>query len=219
LTDVLDRIAHALANLENSNSLGRLIDEALKQEIPILEILEKGLRTGLNEIGRKYEAGEYFLSELLFGASMMEDSMDILAPRLKAARLESRGQIVLGTVRGDIHDIGKNIFKMLVKGTGFEVCDLGVDVEPEDFVGMVIERKPDVLGLSTLLTTTRPEMKVVIEELRKAGVKDRVRVLLGGNAVTDEFGKETGADGVALDAVQGVDFCKEWSSKWKNPGA
>jgi len=213
MDDILYKIACTLANLENSNNLGKLMREALKEKIPILEILEKGLRKGLNEIGRKYEAGEYFLSELLFGASMMEDAMKILAPRLKAERLEKKGQIVLGTVRGDIHDIGKNIFKMFAEGTGFEVHDLGVDVSPENFVRMVVEKEPEVLGLSALLTTTTPEMKIVIEELEKAGIRDRVRVLLGGNAVTAEFGKEIGADAAALDAVQGVSFCREWLSR------
>lgn len=211
--DILDKIAYTLANLENSNNLGKFISEALKKKIPVLEILEKGLRKGLNEVGRKYEAGEYFLSELLFGASMMEDAMKILAPQLKAEKLERKGQIVLGTVRGDIHDIGKNIFKMFAEGTGFEVYDLGVDVNPENFVRMVMEKKPDVLGLSALLTTTTPEMNMVIEELEKAGIRGRVRVLLGGNAVTAEFGREIGADAVALDAVQGVSFCREWLSK------
>jgi len=210
---ILDKIAYTLENLENSNNLRKLMREALKKKIPILEILEKGLRKGLSEVGRKYEAGEYFLSELLFGASMMEDAVKILAPRLKAEKLERKGQIVLGTVRGDIHDIGKNIFKMFAEGTGFEVYDLGVDVNPENFVRMVMEKKPDVLGLSALLTTTMPEMKIVTEELEKVGIRDRVRVLLGGNAVTAEFGKEIGADAVALNAVQGVSFCREWLSK------
>ena len=213
MDSIPDRIARALSNLENSNNLKKLINEALKKKIPVLEILEKGLRNGLSEIGRKYEAGEYFLSELLFGASMMEEAMKILAPRLEARKLERRGRIVLGTVRGDIHDIGKNIFRMFAEGTGFEVYDLGVDVNPEDFVRMVVEKKPDVLGLSALLTTTIPEMKIVIDELAKAGMRDKVRVLLGGNAVTNEFGEEIGADAVALDAVQGADFCKEWTTR------
>jgi len=213
MDEILDKIAYALANLENSSNLRKFVSEALRTKIPVLEILEKGLRKGVNEVGRKYEAGEYFLCELLFGASMMEDAMKILAPRLKAEKLEKKGQIVLGTVRGDIHDIGKNIFKMFAEGTGFEVYDLGVDVDPENFVRMVMEKEPDVLGLSALLTTTTPEMKIVIEELEKAGIRGRVRVLLGGNAVTAEFGKEIAADAVALDAVQGVSFCREWLSK------
>ena len=213
MDDILDRIACTLASLEDTNNLRKFINQALKKKIPILEILEKGLRKGLDEVGRKYEAGEFFLSELLFGASMMEDAMKILAPRLRAEKVEKKGQIVLGTVRGDIHDIGKNIFKMFAEGAGFEVYDLGVDVNPEDFVKTVMKKNPDVLGLSALLTTTTPEMKIVIEELKKAGIRDKAKVLLGGNAVTNEFGKEIGADAVALDAVQGVDFCKGWTSR------
>jgi len=211
LEDLLDKIAYALANLEDSSSLKKFINQAVKKKLPTLEILEKGLRKGLSEVGRRYEAGEYFLSELLFGASMMEEAMKILAPQLRAEKLEKKGQIVLGTVRGDIHDIGKNIFKMFAEGAGFEVYDLGVDVDPENFVRTAIEKNPDALGLSALLTTTTPEMRIVIEELEKAGIRDRVKVLLGGNAVTNQFGEEIGADAVALDAVQGVDFCKEWT--------
>jgi len=215
MDDILDRIACTLASLEDTNNLRKFINQALKKKIPILEILEKGLRKGLDEVGRKYEAGEFFLSELLFGASMMEDAMKILSPRLKAEGVAAKrkGRIVLGTVRGDIHDIGKNIFKMFAEGAGFEVYDLGVDVNPEDFVKTVMKKNPDVLGLSALLTTTTPEMKIVIEELKKAGIRDKAKVLLGGNAVTNEFGKEIGADAVALDAVQGVDFCKGWTSR------
>jgi len=211
LEDILDKIACTLANLENSGSLKKFISQALEKKVPVLEILEKGLRKGLNEVGRRYEAGEYFLSELLFGASMMEEAMKILAPQLRAEKLERKGQIVLGTVRGDIHDIGKNIFKMFAEGAGFEVYDLGVDVNPEDFVRTAMEKIPDVIGLSALLTTTTPEMKMVIDEFQKAGIRDKVKVLLGGNAVTNQFGEEIGADAVALDAVQGVDFCKEWT--------
>lgn len=211
MEDILDKIAHTLGNLENSSSLKKFISQALKKKVPILEILEKGLRKGLDEVGRRYEAGEYFLSELLFGASMMDEAMKILAPQLRAQKLERKGQVVLGTVRGDIHDIGKNIFKMFAEGAGFEVHDLGVDVSPDDFVRTAIEKNPDVLGLSALLTTTTPEMKIVIDDLQKAGIRGKVKVLLGGNAVTNQFGEEIGADAVALDAVQGVDFCKEWT--------
>jgi 5-methyltetrahydrofolate--homocysteine methyltransferase len=211
--DLHEKIANTIVNLEDSNKLGTLIKEALEKKISPNEIIEKGLRKGLEKVGQKFEMGEYFLSELLFAASMVEDAIRVLMPLLSARSTENKGTIILGTVRGDIHDIGKNIFKMLMEANGFKVYDLGVDVRPEDFVDKVKEVKPDIVGLSALLTTTLPEMKVVIEELKRAGVREKVKVLLGGNAVTEEFGKKIGADKVAKDAVQGVNFCKEWIAK------
>ncbi|WP_455367583.1 cobalamin B12-binding domain-containing protein [[Eubacterium] cellulosolvens] len=212
MNDILGKIAQALANLEGNN-LTKYVKEALEQKIPVIDILEKGLKRGLADVGQRFENKEYFLSELLFGASIMEDAMKILSPYLQNESLVKKGKIVLGTVRGDIHDIGKNIFKMFAEGSGFEVYDLGVDVDPTAFVQTVADKKPDVLGLSALLTTTIQEMKTVIDELKKTGIRDGVKVLLGGNAVTDEFGKEAGADAIAVDAVQGVNICKGWAEK------
>ncbi|MBS7645641.1 corrinoid protein [Candidatus Bathyarchaeota archaeon] len=209
LTGVLDDIADALANL-NSKDLRRLIQEALDEGIPPIRILEDGLRRGLEEVGRRFEAGEYFLSELLYGADLMSDSMGLLASRLNFEGSDGRGVIVLGTVRGDIHDIGKNIFKMFAEGCGFKVYDLGVDVDPERFIEAVSERSPDVLGLSALLTTVLPEVELVVKRLKEKGLRNKVKILLGGNAVTEEFGRRIGVDGVAVDAVQGVKFCREW---------
>lgn len=205
----LDRIACALADL-NSRDLSRLIREALENGIPPVRILEDGLRRGLEEVGRRFEEGKYFLSELLYGADLMSDSMKILASRFNFEGSGVRGAIVLGTVRGDIHDIGKNIFKMFAEGCGFKVYDLGVDVDPERFVEAVSEESPDVLGLSALLTTVLPEVELVVRKLKEAGLRSKVKILLGGNAVTEEFGREIGVDAVAVDAVQGVGFCKEW---------
>lgn len=209
MDDLLDRIAEALADLR-SEDLKRLIGDALKEGVPPIQILEGGLRRGLKEVGRRFEAGEYFLSELLYGADLMAESMKVLASRFNFEGLGGKGVIVLGTVRGDIHDIGKNIFKMFAEGSGFKVYDLGVDVDPEKFVEAVSDKRPNVLGLSALLTTALPEVESVVKRLKEEGLRDRVRILLGGNAVTEEFGKKLGVDGVAVDAVQGVNFCKRW---------
>ena len=204
------RIANAISNIESSTSLEGALREALGNGVPPVDILEKGLRKGLQQLGAKYEAGEYFLSELLYGASMIDQAMKLIGPSLKAEKLGTRGLIVLGTVRGDIHDIGKNIFRLIAEASGFEVDDLGVDVPPERFLEKIVQKMPAVLGLSSLLTTTMPEMKRTVGALRKAGVRDKVKVLLGGNSVTEVFGEEVGADAVALDAVQGVDLCRGW---------
>lgn len=212
-TDLLENIAITLAELENSGKIKELVNEALSQGIPVVEIVEKGLRKGLDSVGKKYEASQYFLSELLFAATLMNDAFEMLEPRLKLEKIEKKGIIVLGTVRGDIHDIGKNIFKMFAQATGFQVHDLGVDVQPETFVEKLKETSAEILGLSALLTTTRWEMKTVIDHLNQAGVRGEVKVLLGGNAVTKDFAREIGADETALNAVEGIEICKKWMVK------
>ena len=212
-TDLLENIAITLAELENSGKIKELVNEALSQGIPVVEIVEKGLRKGLDSVGKKYEASQYFLSELLFAATLMNDAFEMLEPRLKLEKIERKGVIVLGTVRGDIHDIGKNIFKMFAQATGFQVHDLGVDVQPETFVEKLKETSAEILGLSALLTTTRWEMKTVIDHLNQAGIRSEVKVLLGGNAVTKDFAREIGADETALNAVEGIEICKKWMVK------
>ncbi len=207
--ELLTEIFDVLSRLENSERIKEMVKKAVDQRIPVEEIIE-GLRKGLEEVGRRYESGEYFLSELLFSASLMNDAMQVLAPYMGKERSRKKGIIILATVRGDIHDIGKNIFRMLAQASGFEVHDLGVDVEPGRIVGRLEETKADILALSALLTTTRNEMKVVVDFLIEKRVRDSVRVLLGGNAVTKEFGNEIGADEAALDAVEGVEICKKW---------
>lgn len=208
--ELLENIAAALSELENSGKIKKLVNEAVSNGIPVTDIVERGLRIGLDSVGKRYEAGEYFLSELLFAAALMNDALEILEPRLRLEEAEKKGIIVIGTVRGDMHDIGKNIFKMFAQATGFEVHDLGVDVEPETFIEKLKETDAEILGLSTLLTTTRGEMRNVLEQLSEAGIRDRVKVLLGGNAVTKGFAREIAADEAALDVVEGIEICKKW---------
>ena len=211
--EIFGEIITSFSNLENSGKIQNLVRKALSDGIPALEILEKGMRVGLDKVGEKYEACEYFLSELLYAATIMNEVMDILKPELEKGIQEEKGKIVLGTVRGDIHDIGKNIFKMLAISSGFTVIDLGVDVEAEKFITSLKEMKADILAMSALLTTTLPEIKVVVEALLDADVREQVKVIIGGNAVTKEFAKEVGVDSAALDAVEGLNICKEWMTK------
>lgn len=213
MTDMLDSIASAIGNLDSSESAKALVINALSQGLSPTEITEKGIRRGLEIVGGKYEANEYFLSELLYAGSLVSELFDLLKPSMKNLQQERKGTIVLGTVKGDIHDLGKNIFKMLADSSGFEVHDLGVDVEPASFVKEIRQDHPQVLGLSALLTTALEEMRDTLDELRTAGVKTNLRVLLGGNAVKKEFGAEIGADATALDAVEGLEICKEWLKK------
>ena len=211
--EIFEEIITSFSNLENSGKIQNLVRKALSDGTPALEILEKGMRVGLDNVGQKYEASEYFLSELLYAANIMNEVMDILKPELEKGIQEEKGKIVLGTVRGDIHDIGKNIFKMLAISSGFNVIDLGVDVEAEKFVTTIKEMRADILALSALLTTTLPEIKVVVKALQDANVRDHVRVIIGGNAVTKEFAKEASVDTAALNAVEGLNICKEWMAK------
>jgi len=201
--------------LENSGRIKNLVSEALAKQIPPTEIVAKGLRKGLEEVGNQYEEGKYFLSELLFSASLMKDAMALLKPYIEKEGLEKEGMIVLATVKGDIHDIGKNIFGLFAQASGFEVHDLGVDVDHSDLIHKVKEIRPDILALSALLTTTRHQMKVAIDLLVEENMRDSVKVLVGGNAVTKEFGAEIGADAAALDAVEGVEICKRWMGRKK----
>ena len=208
MADILDEIRSTVADLGGSARLHELVNKALSQSIPVSDIVEKGLRVGLQEVGSKYEAGEYFLAELLFAASILDEAMQIIKPRLNADAMHGGGKILLGTVRGDMHDIGKNIFRMMANAAGFEVQDLNVDVDPEIFVQQSKQTKPDILGLSCLLTTALPEIKVVIDMLDQAKIRSYLKILLGGNAVTKEFAREVGADAAALDAVEGVDLSR-----------
>ena len=213
MTDILENIASAISKLDSSEHAKALVVDALSQGASPTEIIEKGIRRGLEIVGDKYAANEYFLSELLYAGSLVSELFDLLKPNMKDSQMERKGVIVLGTVKGDIHDLGKNIFKMLADSSGFEVHDLGVDVEPMSFVNEIRQAHPQVLGLSALLTTALEEMRNTLDELRAAGVKTNLKVLLGGNAVKKEFGAEIGADATALDAVEGLGICKEWTER------
>ncbi len=213
VTDVLESIAAAIGRLDSVGQVKAILSIAMSEGLPATDIAERGIRRGMEIVGQKYEGGEYFLSELLYAASLVGDLFEMLRPSMKDQQLERKGLILLRTVRGDIHDIGKNIFRMLADSAGFEVHDLGVDVEPAMFVDNVRKSSPEVLGLSSLLTTTLMEMRNTIEALNSAGVQAKPKVLLGGNAVSKEFGREIGADAAALDAVQGLEFCRMWTQK------
>jgi methanogenic corrinoid protein MtbC1 len=208
LADVLDEISSTLSDLGGSEKICALIEKASSQKISIPDIVERGLREGLQQVGAKYEAGEYFLAELLYAASILDEVMQFIKPKLDAKAIQKKGTILLGTVRGDMHDIGKNIFKMMAVAAGFEVDDLNVDVDPDLFVQESKRIRPEILGLSCLLTTALSEIKVVIDMLGESKIRGQVKVLIGGNAVTKEFAREVGADDAALNAVEGVDFCR-----------
>lgn len=180
-----------------------------------LEVINKGIIEPLREIGDKFGRGEIFLSELIMSAEAAKAAMEVIVPEIRKGekKVGYLGRVVIGTVAGDIHDIGKNIVAALLTAEGFEVIDLGVDVPTEKFIDKVRELKPDILGLSALLTTTMPVQREVIEALKKAGLRDSVKVMVGGAPVTAEWAQEIGADAYGADALDAVKKAKQLLGK------
>jgi 5-methyltetrahydrofolate--homocysteine methyltransferase len=183
------------------------VEKALTDGTDPGEILD-AMVNAMGEVGQLFEEGEYFVPEMLIAARAMKTGMDILKPELVDADIQPAGKIVAGTVKGDLHDIGKNLVCMMLEGAGFQVVDLGSDVSPDAFVAAVNEHHPDFIAMSALLTTTMPNMQTTIEALKTAGVRDQVKVLIGGAPITDAYAEKIGADGYAPDASRAVKLAK-----------
>ncbi|HQB29484.1 MAG TPA: corrinoid protein [Syntrophales bacterium] len=177
---------------------------ALEQKVTLKDIIAEGLTAGMEVVGEKFNAKEYYVPDMLASAEAVSSAMDILKPHLEAADLAAKGKFAIVTVKGDIHDIGKNIVAILLKGAGYEVVDLGIDVPTDSIVDYVRDKKPDYLGLSALLTTTMMVMGDIIEALKTADLRDSVKVLIGGAAVSQEFAREIGADAYCADGFEAV---------------
>lgn len=171
-------------------------------------VMDEHLIPAMDETGKRFEEGEYFVPELMLAARAMKEAMNILNPLLTNSGVEKIGRVVIGTVKGDMHDIGKNLVASMLEGGGFEVIDLGVNVAPEKFVAIAKEKDGTIVCLSALLTTTMPQMKAVIEALKNEGIRDKTRVMVGGAPVTDDFAKEIGADGYSDNASAAVTLAK-----------
>ena len=184
---------------------------ALEEGLAAEEILNKGLMPGMDHVGVEFKAGNMFVPEVLRSAKAMQESMNIIRPLLAEADAETSGKILLGTVKGDLHDIGKNLVGMMCEGAGFEVVDLGKDVEPETFVEAVKEHKPSILGMSALLTTTMRAMETTIKALEEAGVRDTIKIMIGGAPVTQDFADQIGADGYAANAASASEMAKKFA--------
>jgi methylmalonyl-CoA mutase cobalamin-binding domain/chain len=191
--------------------LVEMIQTAIQKGIPAEEIIEV-LSEGMNVVGEKYQAGEYFVTMLIIAGEVMKEAMAVLGPHLEGRSGGDLGRVVLATVAGDIHDIGKNILSTLLTTAGFEVIDLGIDVTAEAIVEAVKERKPLVLGMSALLTTNLEQFPKVVGLLEKEGVRDGVKVIVGGATVTEGFARAAGVDAYAKTAVDGVNICKGWAA-------
>lgn len=205
-----------------------LYDETLAGNAPaVLELTQKALADGmgpetilfdalipsLEEVGARFERGDFFVPEMLIAGKAMSGALNILRPLLAETGAESIGTFLMGTVKGDVHDIGKNLVNIMLEGAGFTVIDIGVQAAPEKFIAAILEHKPDIVGMSAFLTTTMPMFKVNIHEITKAGLRDQVMIMVGGAPVTQEYANAVGADGYAADASTAVRLAKELIKK------
>jgi 5-methyltetrahydrofolate--homocysteine methyltransferase len=172
-------------------------------------ILNDGMIAAMREVGVRFEAGEYYVPEMLIAARAMQSGMTLLKPHLQKTEQKSNGRVLMGTVKGDLHDIGKNLVGLMLEGAGYEIIDLGVDVPAEEFVKKAVELKPDVIGMSALLTTTMASMKTTLDALDAAGLRRNIKVIVGGAPVTDAYAQQIEADGFSPDASRAVNLVNE----------
>ncbi len=205
--DTLEEIISAIEK-GDSESVHELSEKALAEDIPAADILNKAFIEGMNRVGEKFKNCEIFIPEVLISAKAMKAGMDIIKPVLAEGDVKSRGKIIIGTVKGDLHDIGKNIVGMLLEGAGFEVINLGTDVSKEEFVESAEKEKADIIGLSALLTTTMLYMREVVDSVKKGGLDRNVKVIIGGAPISQSYADEIKADGYASDATSAVDLVK-----------
>ena len=208
----LSKLYDAILNGETKNAIA-LTREALEGGSDPLDLVTAYMAPAMDEAGKRFECEEYFVPELMRSAQAMKGSLELIRPRLVASGAEPAGRVVIGTVRGDRHDIGKNLVSSMLEGGGFEVRDLGIDVAPEKFVQAVRDHNPDLVCLSTLLTVTMRSIPLTIQALKDAGVRDRVRVLVGGAPVTEEWALSVGADGYGANAAAAVPLARRMVGK------
>lgn len=201
-------LAEALANFKRDYVLETVKNRLENGEDPMRLVQE--LQKGMGLIGERFDKGDYFLSELMMSADLFTRAMKLVEPRLEKTAQETVGKIVIGTPKGDIHDIGKNIFSTVAKGAGFEVHDLGVDVPVERFLEAIEEIKPQILGFSVLITTAFEPMKEVVDLLVEKGLRERIKVIVGGGVTTETVLRYVGADGQTIDALEGLKLCKKF---------
>ncbi len=204
MAEDLGKIAEALI-AGKVDEVDKMTKEALDAGTNADEVLNKGLIAGMDVVGQRFKTGDMFIPEVLRSAKAMSAGMESLRPLLSESETKRGGTLVIGTVEGDLHDIGKNLVGMMFEGAGFKVVNLGIDLKPQVFVDAVKEHKPDLLGMSALLTTTMPKMGETINALKEAGVRDQVKIMVGGAPVTDEYAKEIGADLYGANAASSVE--------------
>ncbi len=199
MSELLKKLNEAVIT-GNAGEAKSLTEQAITERLNPETIVNQGLIAAMAVVGDKFKTGEFFVPEMLIAARAMYASLDLLRPMLTEAQAKGKGTIVIGTVKGDLHDIGKNLVSMMMEGAGLKVVNLGTDVSPEKFVAAIQEHKPRLVGMSALLTTTMPVMKKTVEAIKTAGLRDQVSILIGGAPVTQKYCDEIGADGYASDA-------------------
>ena len=204
----LSKLTEAILNGDSKMAVA-VTQEALAAQVDPQDLVTKYMIPAMDEVGRRFESGDCFVPELLISARAMKASLELIRPLLAARGAEPVGRVVIGTVKGDLHDIGKNLVASMLEGAGFEVIDLGVDVSAEKIIGEIKTRKINLVALSALLTTTMPSMKTVIEELKKAGIREQVKVIIGGAPVTQRYATEIGADGYSDNANGAVGLARK----------
>ncbi len=186
----------------NRDSTTSHVQAALEAKVDVNTILQEGLILAMSEVGRLFEEGEYFVPEMLIAARAMKSGLELIKPLLVSADIKPRGKVALGTVKGDLHDIGKNLVGIMLEGAGFAIYDLGTDISPQQFIDVIEKQEVDLIGLSALLTTTMPMMETTIQAISEAGLRSRVKIMIGGAPITKEYADKIGADGFAPDASQ-----------------
>ena len=205
MSELFEKISTAILEGDEEKA-PKLVSRALKQGVVPKEIMDNGLLVGMGEVGKRFKAGDMFVPEVLMSAEAMQASMEILRPQLVASGVKLVGKVLLGTVKGDLHDIGKNLVAMMCEGAGFEVFDIGFNADPEKFVQAIKEHQPNVVGMSAMLTTTMRAMGHTIKAIEEAGLRDQLKIMVGGAPVDAEFAKRIGADGYGSNAPAGSDL-------------
>jgi len=205
----LAKLYEAILNGDQKTAVA-VTQEALAEGCDPMELITKHMVPAMDEVGRRFECEEYFVPELLLSARAMKGSLELLRPLLAASGAQPAGRVVIGTVKGDLHDIGKNLVASMLEGGGFEVIDLGADVPPERFIEAVREKNARIVALSALLTVTMPAMRRTIDALKEAGVRDQIKVMVGGAPVTPQFAEEIGADGYGENATAAVALARKF---------
>lgn len=190
-----------------------LTQKMIDDQVDPISIINDGLMPGMNVVGVRFKAGDMFVPEVMMSAKAMAAGIELVKPLIAESNMPTAGKVLVGTVKGDLHDIGKKLVNMMLESAGFQIIDLGVDIAPAKFVEAVKEHKPDVVGMSALLTTTMLSMKDTIDALKEEGLRDRVKVIIGGAPVTQSFAEQIGADGYAPDAAAATDLCKQLTAK------
>jgi corrinoid protein of di/trimethylamine methyltransferase len=208
MTDILETIKEMVVG-GKYNDIEKQVQRAVDNGIDLNRLINDALISAMDIVGKQFAASEIYVPEMLVSAKTMKQGLDIIKPLLQSGEAENRGTILMGTVKGDLHDIGKNLVIMMMEGAGFKIIDLGVDVKIEDLIDTVKKEQVDVLGLSALLTTTMPEMQKVIEALEEAGLRNQLKVIVGGAPIDQRFADKIGADGFGADAVEAVQLARE----------